>query len=276
MSNSFAVLCRGPTHQITFLHRWVQLQQITGNEAKCELILQVWRASNFQGLPGRFGCDFINAIFNLVLPFGIFRSSYVKALRWLPQDLTDDKSTLVQVMACCRQTTSYYMSQCWPRSMSPTASLGHNGLNIAMVPTWHSSHNIAIIYVWVDTRWLPWCVRALACLNTTGNTLAKSQILEGVRASVPRCTIITQGRQAITESCGWYRVHNFSKPVTHKQKHRNRRISAQNVKNMLKFTPIAVSLPGNAVLRHNCTRSSTSLVIRESQMFPGPQIFRSQ
>ena len=32
--------------------------------------------------------------------------------------------------------------------------------------------------------------------------------------------IITQGRQAITESRGRYRVHNFSKPVsvTHKQK----------------------------------------------------------
>ena len=89
---------------------------------------------------------------------------------------------------------------------------------------------------------------------TTGNTLAKSQILGGVRASVPRSTIITQGRQAITESCRRYRVHNFSKPVTHILKHRNRHISAQNVKNMLKFTPITVSLPGNAVLRHNCTQ----------------------
>ena len=33
-------------------------------------------------------------------------------------DLTDDKSTLVQVMAWCRQATSHYLSQCWPRSMS--------------------------------------------------------------------------------------------------------------------------------------------------------------
>ena len=88
----------------------------------------------------------------------------------------------------------------------------------------------------------------------TGNTLAKSQILGGVRASVPRSTIITQGWQAITKSCGRYRVYKFSKPVTHKQKHRNRRISTQNVKNMFKFTPITVSLPGNAVLRHNCTQ----------------------
>ena len=35
------------------------------------------------------------------------------------QSLTDDKSILVQVMAWCRQATSYYLSQCWPSSMSP-------------------------------------------------------------------------------------------------------------------------------------------------------------
>ena len=34
-------------------------------------------------------------------------------------DLTDDKSTLVQVMAWCRQATSHYLSQCWLRSVSP-------------------------------------------------------------------------------------------------------------------------------------------------------------
>ena len=34
-------------------------------------------------------------------------------------DHTYDKSTLVQVMDWCRQATSHYLSQCWPRSMSP-------------------------------------------------------------------------------------------------------------------------------------------------------------
>ena len=34
-------------------------------------------------------------------------------------DLTKDKSTLVQVMAWCRQATSHYLSQCWPRSLPP-------------------------------------------------------------------------------------------------------------------------------------------------------------
>ena len=30
----------------------------------------------------------------------------------------DDQSTLVQVMAWCRQATSHYLNQCWPRSLS--------------------------------------------------------------------------------------------------------------------------------------------------------------
>ena len=45
--------------------------------------------------------------------------SYKIALRWMPLDLTDDKSTLVQVMAWCHQATSHYLSQCWPRSLPP-------------------------------------------------------------------------------------------------------------------------------------------------------------
>ena len=41
------------------------------------------------------------------------------AIRWMLLDLTDDKSTLVQVMDWCRQATSHYLCQCWPRSMWP-------------------------------------------------------------------------------------------------------------------------------------------------------------
>ena len=37
---------------------------------------------------------------------------------WMPLNLTDDKSTLVQVMAWCCQATCHYLSQCWHRSMS--------------------------------------------------------------------------------------------------------------------------------------------------------------
>ena len=36
----------------------------------------------------------------------------------MPLDLYDDKSTLVQVMDWCRQATSHYLSQRWPKFMS--------------------------------------------------------------------------------------------------------------------------------------------------------------
>ena len=49
--------------------------------------------------------------------------SYLEHFMWkcpqVPQDLTYDLSALVQVMAWCHQT-SYYLSQCWPRSLSPS------------------------------------------------------------------------------------------------------------------------------------------------------------
>ena len=60
--------------------------------------------------PGRPRCHFKTAIFNIVLLIGIFTSSKDNALRWMPRDLTDDKSTL----AWCSQATSHYLSQCWP------------------------------------------------------------------------------------------------------------------------------------------------------------------
>ena len=40
-------------------------------------------------------------------------------LGYTVHDLTDDKSTIIQVMAWCHQATSHYLRQCWPKSMSP-------------------------------------------------------------------------------------------------------------------------------------------------------------
>ena len=48
-----------------------------------------------------------------------FSEWWLRYLRWMPLTLTDDKSTLVLIMAWCHQATSHYLSQCWPRSMSP-------------------------------------------------------------------------------------------------------------------------------------------------------------
>ena len=69
--------------------------------------------------PGGFHLNFREVILKLILVNGGWGISYEITLRWMPQDLTDDKSTLVQVMAWCRQATSHYLGQWWTRSMSP-------------------------------------------------------------------------------------------------------------------------------------------------------------
>ena len=76
--------------------------------------------------PGRSECDFKNVIFNLVLQIGIFRFSHDNVLRWMPPDLTDDKSTLVQ----CLTASSHYPNQCWPRSISPYGVTRPNDLMV--------------------------------------------------------------------------------------------------------------------------------------------------
>ena len=40
-------------------------------------------------------------------------------VRWMPQNSIDDKSTLVKVMNWGCQATCHYLSQYWPRSLSP-------------------------------------------------------------------------------------------------------------------------------------------------------------
>ena len=62
--------------------------------------------------------------------FGTFNSSHGNVLRWMPHDLTDDESTLIQVTAWCRQATSHYLNQCWPRSPMPYGVTRPNELNL--------------------------------------------------------------------------------------------------------------------------------------------------
>ena len=57
------------------------------------------------------------AMFKLLSRINILRISCEIALRWMPLDLIDEESTLVQVMARCCQAASHYLSQCCPRSV---------------------------------------------------------------------------------------------------------------------------------------------------------------
>ena len=69
--------------------------------------------------PGKFEWNFRYVIFKWNLVVAGWGISCEIALIRMSLDFTDDQSTLVQVMAWCRQATSHYLSQCWPRSLSP-------------------------------------------------------------------------------------------------------------------------------------------------------------
>ena len=102
-------------------------------------------------VPEKSGCGFNNGIFNLVLLIGIFRSS----LRWIPRDLTDDKSTLVQEMAWCRQATSHYLGHFFlPRSMSPYNDTWPQKIFVARVPLWYRHFGDVFKYIFFNEIWI--------------------------------------------------------------------------------------------------------------------------
>ena len=69
--------------------------------------------------PGKFEWNFRHVIFKQIFVIDGWGISCEIVLIWMSLDFTHDQSTLVQVMAWCRQATSHYLSQCWPSSMSP-------------------------------------------------------------------------------------------------------------------------------------------------------------
>ena len=90
------------------------------------------------------------------------------ALMWITMDPHWWKSTLVQVMAWCRQATSHYLSQCWPRSMCcHMASLGHNVLSLASFPGLESWYSPCQNVCWSNPRGVfPCCQEAYISLGT--------------------------------------------------------------------------------------------------------------
>ena len=74
-----------------------------------------FKSTHFNSLaPGKSECYYylIFQIISVIDGWGI--SSELALQRWMSQDLLMIKSTLVQVMAWCRQATSHYLSQWWP------------------------------------------------------------------------------------------------------------------------------------------------------------------
>ena len=105
---------------------------------KVRLILEILRYSDFNTrrvnslAPEKFEWNFRYLILQIISVIDGWGISCELALRWMSLDITDDKSTLVQVMAWCCQATSHYLSQCWPRSLSPYGVTGPQWVNFWM------------------------------------------------------------------------------------------------------------------------------------------------
>ena len=78
------------------------------------------KAMYFNSLsPERCGAKFECVILQHILRIDILSISCEITLKWIPQIFTDDKLTLIQVMAWCHQAPSHYLNQWWPSSLSP-------------------------------------------------------------------------------------------------------------------------------------------------------------
>ena len=128
--------------------------------------IRKWRKSttwHFNSLaPGRFDCSPKLVNFKLSSTINIFSIICEIAIRWMPQHLTDHHSTLVQVMAWCRQATSHYLSQCWPRSMSPYGVIRPQWVKITQstdVTCWNDMEQIFGIVL--GYHWFPICMLPL-------------------------------------------------------------------------------------------------------------------
>ena len=81
-------------------------------------------------------------IYKLISSIDILSISCEIALRWIPQSLTDDKSTLVQIMACCLMAISHYLSQCFPILMLPYYITGSQWVKRQLrAKPWVASHH---------------------------------------------------------------------------------------------------------------------------------------
>ena len=140
----------------------------------------------------------------------------------MPLDLSDDKSTLVQVMAWCRQATSHYPSQCWPRCMSPNGVTRPQWVKgdfcTKSGTTWSSQaqikwssisqpaaplinwHRLALIPAWICHAHIT-CPAAFAKLYSS--TSANNSILAGVQYIFiqKKCPNIGHWLTNINKSC---------------------------------------------------------------------------
>ena len=147
---------------------------------------------------------------------------------WMSLGFTDDKSTLVQVMAWCRQATSHYLNQCWPRSkprygvtrpqLSPSVTIWQS-------PGWLGPVLEKRIYSWkvaplISNFSCIWSILLLTCVwedrkSESGNIgpilVQFWHVMEDFYMAHGICSKDTQIDQIITESKTSFLLSLFTK-----------------------------------------------------------------
>ena len=106
---SISLRCHNYSNVIKFI------QNVSANMCKWE----IFSIACFANYVSIILHDINSLAFRSLCPITTWALADEIAPRWMPQNLTNEKSTQVQVMAWCRQTTRQYLSRCWPKSMKP-------------------------------------------------------------------------------------------------------------------------------------------------------------
>ena len=149
------------------------------------------------------------------------------ALRLTSLDLSDDKSTLVQAMAWCRQATSHYLNQCWSRSLPPYGvtrpqwvnmstqshtdkelSVGHwEPLAKPQWPHFYMLYNLSLVWDQVDYTSMFICIcdsKAevyLHCIYNSGTNFLTCIHVSTVSANERRCNVYNTSSHWLLCSC---------------------------------------------------------------------------
>ena len=98
--------------------------------------------------------------FKLNLQIDVLGTSCEIGHRWMPQNHIY-KSALIQVMAWCHQTTSHYLSQCWPRFMSSYGVTRPQWFKIMRPEKLVQENGLVLnreeFFSWTNDDQIPWC-----------------------------------------------------------------------------------------------------------------------
>ena len=149
MSSLYWIRAQGPLY---WLH-----DAMVSYESYCTfcIMLQPWTHWPLRDVEVILKEYFWNSFYKLVSSSEIgSRRIQKKTIDDIPYTI-DDKSTLVQVMAWCRQATSRYLIPCWPRPMSPYGVTRQRWAKQNISETFHEMDNLSSFFLMLDTLIAP-------------------------------------------------------------------------------------------------------------------------